>query len=140
MTLLAIDHVVLVVASIEQGITAWQDKLGLDLTYQVDLTDNRVAQAFFSLKDGTFIELIAPMAEDSELNSVLKSRPEGIYALAMKVEDLTSSADQLQKRGVRLIGAGTTRVFIHPKSANGILIQLWPKTQPHRWRDALRLP
>ena len=42
---------------------------------------------------------------------------------------------ELQARGVQLVGAGTPQVFIHPKSAHGVMIQLWPKDRPHRWRD-----
>ena len=139
MTLQAIDHVVLIVASIDQGIAIWRDKLQLTLHHRVDLNEAGISQAFFALDDGTFIELIAPSNDQSKLLNILKTRNEGFYVLAMKVADLDIAARQLQERGANIIGAGTERVFIHPHCANGLLIQLWPADRPHRWRDALGL-
>jgi hypothetical protein len=48
---------------------------------------------------------------------------------------MEATIERLESQGVRLIGVGTPQVFVHPKSANGVRIQLWPKTQPHRWKE-----
>jgi methylmalonyl-CoA epimerase len=135
MTISGIDHVVLLVSDIEEGIRTWQQKLGLTLGHRVDLQSAGIQQAFFPMSDGTFIELVSPADEHSELSAILKTRGEGLQVLAMRVDDLQDTTEQLSKRGVKLVGAGTQQVFIHPKSAGGILIQLWPKERPHRWRD-----
>jgi len=133
-TLTGTDHLVLLVADIEAGVRTWRDDLGLRLTHRADLPEAGMAQAFFLLDDGTFIELIAPASDSSPLNAALESRGEGVHVMAMKVDDLDAAVAELKARGVRLIGEGTPQVFIHPKSANGVMVQLWPSDRPHRWQ------
>lgn len=129
------DHVVIAVRDIDEGIRTWGDRLGLTLSHTADLPEAGLRQAFFALDDGTFIELIAPAGAGSPLDGVLAARGEGIHVLALKVDDLDEAVAGLEARGVRLTGVGTPQVFIHPKSASGVMVQLWPKDRPHRWRD-----
>ncbi|MEM8767746.1 MAG: VOC family protein [Pseudomonadota bacterium] len=134
-TFTATDHIVLAVRDIEEGISNWRDRLGMPLSHRADLDDAGVRQAFFSLQDGTFIELIAPMSDSSPLADLLARRGEGIHVLALRVDDLDSTVARLQDEGVRLSGVGTPQVFVHPSESNGVLVQLWPEDRPHRWRD-----
>ena len=129
------DHLVISVRDIDQGIDTWQNKLGLTLSHKVDLTEVGICQAFFLLEDDTFIELIAPMSDSSPIAKTLESRGEGVHTVALKVDDIDVAIEHLASQGVQLIGVGSPQVFIHPKSANGVRIQLWPKTQPHRWKE-----
>ncbi len=134
-TFLGQDHLVLVVADMESAIEKWRDRLGLPLAHCVDLEEHGIQQAFFTLADNTFVELLAATNEKSRVAQILKEKGEGIHVIAMQVADLDAAVTQLQTNGVELIGAGSDRVFIHPDSANGVMIQLWPKNRPHRWRD-----
>ena len=136
MTIKGTDHLVLLVSDIESGVRTWRDNLGLTLSHRVDLPEIGMAQAFFLLDDGTFIELIAPTVETSPLNAALESRGEGVHVAAMRVDDLVCAVSELKARGVRLVGEGTEQVFIDPASANGVLVQLWPSDRPHRWQAA----
>ena len=129
------DHLVISVRDIDQGIDTWQNKLGLTLSHKVDLQEVGICQAFFLLEDDTFIELIAPMSDSSPIAKTLESRGEGVHTVALKVDDIDVAIEHLASQGVQLIGVGSPQVFIHPKSANGVRIQLWPKTQPHRWKE-----
>lgn len=136
MTFLAQDHIVLIVADIEVAISQWQDRLGMPLSYRIDHDDHGIRQAFFSLADNTFIELIAPTDENSRVAKLLEEKGgEGLHLLALQVEDLDAAVQGFDERGVTLIGKGTDGVFIHPDSASGVMIQLWPKDRPHRWRS-----
>ena len=135
MSITETDHIVIIVADIEAGIENWRDKLGLTLSHTADLDEAGIKQAFFALEDGTFIELVAPTHDESRLAEILETRGEGIHVLALRVDDLEESVETLQAQGAQLIGVGTPRVFIHPDSANGVMIQLWPRDRPHRWRD-----
>ena len=134
-TFLAQDHLVLVVEDMESAIEKWRDQMGLSLQHYVNLEEHGIQQAFFPLADGTFVELIAATNDDSRVAQILKEKGEGLHVVAMQVADLEESVKQLQENGVELMGVGTDRVFIHPDSANGVMIQLWPKDRPHRWRD-----
>ncbi len=136
MSMTAIDHIVLLVRDIEEAIEAWE-RLGFKLSYRVHLDDVGLAQAFFILVDGTFIELIAPTVQDNIYAEMLHQKGEGLRLLSFRVDDLDEAVADLLQKGVTLRGVGTPRVFIEPESASGMLIQLWPKDRPHRWRDSL---
>ena len=125
----------ILVRDIEDGIRKWRDGLGLRLSHRVDLEEAGICQAFFALEDGTFIELVAPGRAGSPLGAVVDARGEGIHVLALRVDDLEASAAEFAARGVKLTGVGSPQVFVHPRSANGVMIQLWPKDRPHRWRE-----
>ncbi|MDG1003059.1 MAG: VOC family protein, partial [Pseudomonadales bacterium] len=74
MTFSGADHLVILVRDIDQGIDTWQNKLGLTLSHKVDLPEVGIRQAFFLLEDDTFIELIAPMSDNSPIAKTLESR------------------------------------------------------------------
>ena len=130
----AVDHIVFLVPDIEEGIRTWGDKLGFTLTHRVENLEAGVEVAFFSLQDGTFIELVAPTNEASTYAEILRENGQGVRLLSFKVDDLETAVAELQGRGVALRGVGTDRVFIEPEAASGVLIQLWPKDRPHRWK------
>ncbi len=136
MSLTEIDHIVLLVRDIDEAIQTWE-RLGFKLSYRVDLGDVGLAQAFFILADGTFIELIAPTVQDNIYAEMLREKGEGLRLLSFRVDDLDEAVADLLQKGVVLRGVGTPRVFVEPESASGMLIQLWPKDRPHRWRDSL---
>ena len=133
MALKELDHVVLLVRDIEQGVATWT-RLGLSLSHRVNNPDNGVAVAFFIQPDGTFLELVAPTRDDSLYAQMLREHGEGLRLLSFKVDDLDKAVAELASRGVKLRGVGTDRVFIEPDSASGILVQLWPRDRPHRWK------
>jgi len=133
MALRELDHVVLLVRDIEQGVEAWT-RLGLTLSHRVDRPDNGVAIAFFILPDGTFLELVAPTKEDSPYAQMLRENGEGLRLLSFKVDDLDQAVAEFTAKGVKLRGVGTDRVFVEPDAASGILVQLWPRDRPHRWK------
>lgn len=127
MTFKGVHHVVVRVKDFDAGIETWRDKFGLTL----DRTDESEAlglkQAFFNLDNGGFIEVVAPTSADSAVGKAVESRGEGLHTISMEVEDLDATVAQLEANGVQLIGVGSPQVFIHPKSANGLLVQLTPK-------------
>ena len=77
------------------------------------------------------IELLEPTDPQSSVARFLDRRGEGLHHIALRVENLASTAARLQEAGVRLVnnaiqtGAGGHRyMFIHPASADGVLIEL----------------
>lgn len=118
------DHLVVRVADLEEGIKTYRDTLGLEL----DRTDQSEAlgikQAFFNLPGGGFIEIVAPTSSDSAVGKALEGRGEGMHTIAFQVDDLKATCEAMKAGGARLIGEGGPQVFVHPKSACGILLQL----------------
>jgi methylmalonyl-CoA epimerase len=79
----------------------------------------------------TRIELLEPTSEDSPISKFLEKRGGGIHHIAIEVEDIAASLATLKARGIRLIdetprtGAeGCLVAFVHPSSANGVLLEL----------------
>ena len=132
-----IDHIVILVKDIEAGIETWRDKFGLTLTHRVELKESGIWQAFFSLDDGSFLELLAPIHNESAISERLNTQGEGIHVVALEVDQLEESVAEMQKQDVKLLGVGTQQVLVHPRSANGVMLQLWSKDRPHMWREEL---
>jgi methylmalonyl-CoA epimerase len=77
------------------------------------------------------LELIEALDDASPFAASLRARGAGLHHVALRVDDLAATLDRLAARGVRLIdragrpGAhGTTVAFVHPSSAQGVLIEL----------------
>jgi methylmalonyl-CoA epimerase len=77
------------------------------------------------------IELLEPLSPDSPVGKFLEKRGPGIHHIAVRVEDIRAKLAELKAKGLRLIdevpreGAGGCLVaFIHPTSANGVLLEL----------------
>ena len=67
---------------------------------------------------------MSPTDPEGAVGKAISSRGEGIHTLSMSVDDLDETTANLKESGVQLIGEGGPQVFIHPKSANGVLVQL----------------
>lgn len=126
-----IDHVAIVVADIEAALGFWRDTLGLDLSHVLAVPEQQATIAFLPT-GGSEVELVQPTTADSGLARYLAKRGPGIHHLCLEVDDLAQTLADLKARGVRLIddtpkaGAGGKKLaFIHPESANGVLLELY---------------
>ena len=127
MAFTGVDHIVIRVKDFDSGVATWRDKFGMALERTAESEELGIKQAFFQLANGGFIEIVAPTNAESAVGRAVESRGEGMHTMAMEVEDLDATVKHLEENGVQLIGVGGPQVFIHPKSANGILVQLSPK-------------
>ncbi len=125
MGLTIIDHVVIRVKDIDEGIRTYQDQLGLALSRRAE-TQGIGKQAFFDLPDGGFIELVAPLAADSAVGKAIEKNGEGVHTIAFAVKDLDGTVAGMKERGASIIGGGPMQ-FVHPKSSHGVLLQLFEK-------------
>jgi LAO/AO transport system kinase len=124
-----LDHLGIAVRSIagSQGLYA---ALGARVSGVEEVAHERVLVAMVTLGESR-IELLEATAEDSAVGRFLAKRGEGLHHVALRVPDLAAAVERLKKDGVRLVtetiqvGAGGHRyVFVHPSSANGVLLEL----------------
>ena len=127
MAMTGFDHVVVRVSDFDEGVRTYGDALGLTLDRTAESEALGIKQAFFNLPDGGFLEVVAPTSEESAVGRAIASRGEGIHTFAMAVDDLAATVEALKGNGVQLIGEGGPQVFVHPKSAHGVLLQLSQK-------------
>ncbi len=125
-----LDHLGIAVKSLDAGLRFYRDALGLSAEHVEDVAAEKVRVAMLPLGD-TRVELLQATSDDSAIAKFVGSRGEGLHHIAVKVPDLTAAIARLKESGARLIndqpgiGAGGHRyVFVHPKSAGGVLLEL----------------
>lgn len=124
-----LDHIGIAVKSIEESKKIYET-LGIEMTGVEEVADQKVKTAFFPLGD-TEIELLESISPDGPIGKFIASRGEGVHHLALRVDNIDQSLEELKAAGVRLIdeepryGAGGARIaFLHPKATGGVLIEL----------------
>ena len=125
-----IDHIGIATPEIEQALAVWRDSLGLSVDSTDEVTEQGVRVAMLAIGE-THIELLEPLSETSPVGKFLEKRGPGIHHVAIRVTDIHASLARLKEKGTRLIdetprtGAGGCLVaFVHPSSANGVLLEL----------------
>ena len=125
-----INHLGIATKAIDEAMKFWGDALGLENIHTETVEDQKVRVAMLPIGD-TRIELLEPTTDDSPITKFLEKRGGGIHHIAVEVEDIRASLAKLKARGMRLIdedpriGAENCLVaFVHPASANGVLLEL----------------
>jgi len=125
-----INHVAIVVEDIESALSFWRDKLGLTLDHIEEVPSQASKVAFLPVGEGE-VELVEPTDPESGLAKYLEKRGEGMHHLCIEVDDIAAMLSKLRDMDVRLINEepvelpGRKMAFIHPKSSNGVLIELY---------------
>jgi methylmalonyl-CoA/ethylmalonyl-CoA epimerase len=114
-----LDHVVVRVNDLDQAAAAYTSMLGIEPERRSS-AELKADQAFFFFEDGTFVELIQPTDDASPIKGSLDKLGEGVHTVALAVDSVAETAAELEEKSVRTIGGA----FVHPKSANGLLVQL----------------
>lgn len=128
-----VNHVAIAVADLDSALAFWRDALGLQLDHVEDVPSQKAAVAFMPIGD-TEIELVKPTAEDTGVAKFIAERGGGMHHLCFEVDDIEGMLAQLKEKGVRLINEtplelpGRKMAFIHPKSTNGVLVELYQLT------------
>jgi methylmalonyl-CoA/ethylmalonyl-CoA epimerase len=125
-----VAHIGIATHQLEDALALWRDALGLQVDLNEEVTEQGVRVAMLSVGD-THIELLEPLSAGSPVGKFLEKRGPGIHHIAIEVKDIHASLADLKARGARLIdetprnGAGGCLVaFVHPQSANGVLLEL----------------
>jgi len=126
---ICIDHLGIVVESLDEAGRLYRDVLGLATGEIEDIPDQKVRLTFFQVGE-VRIELLEPTASDSPIAKFLEKRGPGLHHVAYRVADLPATLAALKSAGVRLIdeaprpGAhGMQIAFAHPKSTGGVLTE-----------------
>lgn len=125
-----INHLGIATKGIDEALKFWQDALGLQNVHTETVEDQKVRVAMLPLGESR-IELLEPTSEDSPISKFIEKRGGGIHHIAVEVDDIVASLEKLKGQGMRLIdespriGAeGCLVAFVHPSSANGVLLEL----------------
>ena len=130
MTIEGIDHIVIAVKNLDDAIVNYRDNLGLQVGGS-EIGANGTRATKFNLGDGRFIELAEPSAADTPVGRTLEKRGGGVHLVALRVNNMETAIEDYRSKGIQVIvdGAEITtstkpQVFLHPRSTNGVLIEL----------------
>jgi len=125
-----IDHLGIATKGIDDALKFWADALGLENVHTEVVEDQKVRVAMLPIGESR-IELLEPTSDDSPISKFLEKRGGGLHHVAVAVEDIEAALAGLKAKGMRLIdespriGAeGCLVAFVHPSSANGVLLEL----------------
>ncbi|WP_191565277.1 methylmalonyl-CoA epimerase [Metabacillus idriensis] len=128
-----VDHIGVAVRSISQVLPFYERTLGLKLEGIESVEEQKVKVAFLKIGN-TKIELLEPTSDESPVAKFIEKRGEGIHHLALGVDDIKKRIEELKENGIKMIdetprnGAGGASIaFLHPKAANGVLVELCEK-------------
>jgi methylmalonyl-CoA/ethylmalonyl-CoA epimerase len=133
---IAIDHVGVAVPDLDKAIADYSDKFGMEVVHQEVNEEQGVREAMVAVgdpadPDGSCIQLLAPLNEESTIAKFLDRSGPGLQQLAFRVTDVDEVSRVLRERGLRLLyddpkrGTADSRInFIHPKDAGGVLVEL----------------
>jgi len=124
-----INHVGIAVPNLDEAIETY-NKLGFTILGREIVASQKVEVAMIQIGE-SHIELLQPTAEDSPIAKFLEKKGPGIHHLAVSVDDIDKALQEYEQKGIRMIdtvprdGAhGTKIAFVHPKSTNGVLLEL----------------
>ncbi|HZK39967.1 MAG TPA: methylmalonyl-CoA epimerase [Atribacterota bacterium] len=125
-----IDHIGIAVKSIKETSELLSNILGLKVAGEEIVEEQKVKVAFLPLGDSE-LELLESTSSEGPIARFIEKKGEGIQHIAFRVDNIEEVLEKLKKEGVRLIdekpryGAGGAKIaFLHPKSTNGILVEL----------------
>ena len=130
-----VDHIGIAVNNLDESVRFYQDVLGVALQGTEEVTEQKVKVAFLPCGD-TELELLESTAPDGPIAKFIEAKGQGIQHIAYRVDDIEQAIAEMKEKGVRMIdekpryGAGNARIaFVHPKSTNGILIELCERNE-----------
>ena len=125
-----IEHIGIAVKDISSACNIYERLLNAEL-YKTEYVDSEGVKTAFFRSGPNKIELLEATTADSPISKFIEKRGEGIHHIAFDVEDIEAEMTRLKSQGFVLLsdkpkpGADNKLVcFIHPKSTNGVLIEL----------------
>ena len=125
-----IEHIGIAVKNIEESNILFEKLFGNPPYKQEEVVSEGVKTSFF-MNGPNKIELLEATTPESPIAKFLEKKGEGIHHIAFDVKDILTEIERLKNEGFIVLneipkkGADNKLVvFLHPKSTNGVLIEL----------------
>ena len=130
MAALAIHHIGVAVADLEEAVTTYARLLGAEVEARETIESQGAEAVALHIGDSR-VELLAPLGEDTPVGRFLGRRGPGMHHVAYEVDDLRAELARLDGQGVELVDREPRRglyglqvAFIHPDAVHGVLTEL----------------
>ena len=128
--MIRIEHIGIAVKDLDAAEALYEKLLGSASYKREEVASEGVLTSFFQVGPNK-IELLESNRPDGAIAKAIDKRGEGIHHIAFAVEDIRAEMARLKAEGFTLLneepkpGADNKLVcFVHPKSANGVLVEL----------------
>lgn len=134
-----VHHVAVVVRDLEASLRLWRDTLGLSVELVLPIEHDRVTIAFLPVGESK-IELVQPTDDSTGVARFLANKGEGFHHVCFEVANISETLMRLEMDGVELIdtaarkGAEGPVAFVHPRSCQGVLVELIEAPGGPAWR------
>ena len=124
-----LDHVVATVSDVEAAAEVYQKNFSIAATERREEPQFGLRNAILPIGQA-FIELVEPLGGSGPIAQALAQRGEGLYLIALEVDDLDAAVADLRAKGYRVADPvpgsdpANRLAFVSPRSAHGVLIQL----------------
>jgi methylmalonyl-CoA/ethylmalonyl-CoA epimerase len=125
-----IEHIGIAVKDLDQSNALFAKLFGKPAYKQETVASEGVTTSFFEVGPNK-IELLVATHPESPIAKFIEKKGEGIHHIAFEVTDIESEVARLQKEGFVVLNETPKQgadhkiiVFLHPKSTNGVLIEL----------------
>lgn len=125
-----IEHIGIAVKDLKAANITYEKLLGYE-PYKQEVVDTEGVATSFFMSGESKIELLAATNPDSPIARFIEKRGEGIHHIAFAVEDIYAEVARLKAEGFQIINEEPRKgadnklvVFVHPKSVNGVLVEL----------------
>jgi methylmalonyl-CoA/ethylmalonyl-CoA epimerase len=131
-----LEHIGIAVSNLEESNRLFARLLGVSHYKIEDVPSEGVRTSFFMVGD-IKIELLEATTPDSPIAKFIEKKGEGVHHLAFATDNLVDEMRSRKQGGFQLLsdaprqGADNKQIaFLHPKSTNGVLIELCADIQP----------
>ena len=128
--IVGLDHIAIAVPDLEKSIKRFMEDFGLTFNGQDDVPAAKTSTVFFPLSE-TSIELVHPLNGEGPIQGYLDKKGGGMHHLCFRSDDIEADIARLSDKGYQFLSEGPTIgahnckvIFIHPKSCDGVLIEL----------------
>ncbi len=126
----ALDHIAIAVPDLDKAIKRFMEDFGLPFEGTEDVEAAKTSTAFFPLPP-TNIELVHPLRGEGPIATYLEKRGGGMHHLCFRSDNIEEDIERLREKGYQFLADGPTPgahgsqvIFIHPKSCDGVLIEI----------------
>lgn len=134
-----ISHIGIAVKDLNESAKFYTQTLGWEMEGVEEVSDQKVKVCFFTIGE-TRIELVQPTEEGTGVYKFLEEKgfKDTVHHIAYEVDDVEKEIERLKSIGTKLIdekprkGAHNMLIaFLHPKSSNGVLIEICQPMEKH---------
>lgn len=125
-----IEHIGIAVEHINEANALMHKLLGKENYKEEFVESEQVLTSFFQMGESK-IELLASENEEGVISKYIAKKGPGVHHIAFAVKDIYAEIERLKKEGFIFINETPKEgadnkwiVFLHPKSTNGILVEL----------------